>query len=182
MLFYVAGRISGHATVEAGFRSPFNLMDFKSAIAANYGGVDLDYYVYSVDESNTDAVRIKNGDEWVAVWTGDVITGVDFSIEDAKKWIDVSVDKLTFSADNKEVVLVKASILLADKSDVDTSFDTNVDIPIKSSDSSYKIRFKFISGKASRAIKTSMAGTWKFPLSKVPGYRNNNTVSFESIQ
>jgi len=182
MLFYAAGKISDHTTLESGFRSPFNLTDFRSAFAANYGGVYTDYFIYSVDESTADAIRVKNGDDWVAVWTGDDITGVSFATEDAKKWIDVTADRTIFMADGVEAVLLKASVLLANKSGVDTAFDANIDIPVQTSEGSRKLRFRFISGKASRAVTTTVAGNWTFPASKVSGYRNNNSTTFESIQ
>ena len=182
MVLYIAGRISDHTTLESGFRSEFNLTDFRSAFAANYGGVYTDYYIYQDSETSSDSLRIKNGDDWIAVWTGDAITGISFATEDAKKWIDVSIDRTSFMADNSESVLLKASVLLANKSGVDTAFDGNIDIPVHTSEGSRKLRFRFISGKASRAVTTTVAGIWRFPAIKVSGYRNNNSATFESIQ
>ena len=181
MVFYVAGKIATHTTLESGFRSEFNLTDFRSAFANNYGGVYTDYYIYSVDESTADAIRIKNGDDWTAVWTGDAITGVSFATEDAKEWIDVTADRTIFMADGMETILLKASMLLANKSGVDTSFNTTVNIPLNTSEGAKKLQFRFISGKASRSVTTKVSGSWRFPAGKVTGYRTNSTVTFESI-
>jgi len=182
MVLYIAGKIATHTTLESGFRSEFNLTDFRSAFANNYGGVYTDYYIYQDAETSADSIRIKDGDDFVAVWTGNTITGVSFAAEDAKKWVDVSVDRTSFMADNSESVLLKASVLLANKSGVDTAFNENIDIPVHTSEGSRKLRFRFINGKASRAVTTTVAGIWRFPAMKVSGYRNNNSTTFESIQ
>jgi hypothetical protein len=182
MLFYIAGKVSTSATVETGFRSSFDLNPFRQALATNYGGDYTDYYIYSVDETDADAIRIKNGDDFVAVWTGNQITGVSFTVEDSKKCISSTTDRTLFMADNREQLMLSLSILKADKSGVDDAFNEFIDIPIKSPDKIYKMRFRFINGKSSRSIKTDVPGSWIFPSQKINDYRNNNIVNFESIQ
>ena len=54
MVLYIAGKISDKSILESGFRSEFNLTDFKSAFANNYGGVYTDYYIYQDDETSED--------------------------------------------------------------------------------------------------------------------------------
>jgi hypothetical protein len=182
MLFYIVGKISNKSTIESGIRSPFDLTAFRTSVATNYGGVYTDYFVYSIDETTADAVRVKNGDDWTAVWTGNAITGVSFSTEDSKKWLEVSADRVSLMADGKESALIKVSVLTANKSGTDTSFVGTIDIPMSTPEGQKAVQFRFIGGRASRSIKAVKSGVWLIPSQKVSGYRNNNSVTINSIE
>jgi len=59
------------------------------AFANNYANGDLNGISYYTATS-AEEVRIQNGDEYELVWTNDDITGLDFSVEDNKRWLSVS--------------------------------------------------------------------------------------------
>jgi len=160
VVFWIAGRISDKVTVEYGFRDEFSLNPFRSAIANNYGGAYTDYYIYSVDESDADALRVKDGDEFSAAWTDDAITGLDFSEQDARKWIRFYASKSNIIVGGSDEVIVSSKVYESDKSEIDTTFSENVDVMINTPLRSYKMRFTFSQGQASRIIVPDVAGEW----------------------
>ena len=183
---YFVGKVSDNSFVEnSGTYQPSDPPD--SAVLANIkarlGGADEDYSIYHISNTHSDTLRVLNGDTVTLVWTGNSVTGISFAAEDAKEWISVSVDKTSFSADNLDQVLVSVSVLLANKSGIDTSFNESIDLPIQSPSGTSKYRFYLVSGVSSKLIKTTLGGAWKAPSSsvRINGYRVNNTVSFESI-
>jgi len=184
---FIAGRISNHSLVEILGQSS-NMPDewfpkIKSALAANYGGSESDFYIYTITDNSEIAGRILKGDTFTLIWTNDAITSLDFSSEDAKLWLQISADKNSFIADSMETILIIASILKADKSGIDTTFSENVDIPFSTPEGIKKYRFYFVSGVSSKLIKSDMAGKWDVPseLYRIGLLRVDTHISFESI-
>ena len=85
MLYYSIAEKATKKILESGFRSPFNEVDFKAAIAATYGGIPGDYVVYTPDENDSRAKRIKSGDEHSLTWTG---AGSSAAIGDIDSTVD----------------------------------------------------------------------------------------------
>jgi len=184
MLFYIAAKKADKTIVESGFRSSFNLTDFRAALAANYGGVPADYYVFSTDETDARAQRAKKGDELSPVWAGaamDEISDIEFSKEDAKPILRLAIDKISMMADGIDKVVVTASILLPDKSAIDNTFEGSIDIPCISPLGAIKARFQFLEGEARREISSDIPGPWAFSNGKISGFRVDNSISFDSI-
>ena len=119
---FVAGRKSNHSFIEVLGQSS-SMSDewfpkIKNALAANHGGSESDFSIYTVADNSATAGRISKGDVFTLIWTNDDITSLDFSAEDAKLWIQISADKNSFIADNMETILITVSILKADKSEI----------------------------------------------------------------
>ena len=183
MVLYITGRVSDKTIVESGFRSEFDLNPFRQAFAANYGGVYTDYYIYQDAETSSDSLRIKNGDQWVAVWTGDVITGVSFAAYDALEWIRFYASKSSILADNRDSSTISAKIYTADKLGIDTTYSGTIDIDISCSRTTAKMRFIFTKGQASKIFKTDTYGLWGFPgTSKLIGGFKVDTAYIASVQ
>ena len=167
-MFYVAGRIADKATppiygvVESGTRDPWDLESFSAAIAINKGGVASDYSFFTAADNSTEATRVMAGDLWIPTWTGDSITALDFSAQDARKWLRFYTSKTNVVIDGSDEVLISAKVYTANKSAIDTTFGSNIDIIISSPSRSYKMRFAFSQGQASRSIVPDIAGEWIF--------------------
>jgi hypothetical protein len=185
MLLYVIGRKSDKKVLETGFRSDFDAAAFASAVAANYGGAPADYTVYTVDESDAKAQRVKQGDTFAPAWSGigaaSAVTDLDFTAEDAKKILRYEVDAPAVLVNGGVSVTVTVSVLLADRSGTDVSFEKDLDIPIRTPERAVKMRFSFVKGVASRAVTPTVAGVWIFPAGKLAEFRNENGVSFDTI-
>jgi hypothetical protein len=186
-MFFVAGRIADKAVapsygvVEFGGRNPWDADSMLANIAINKGGDASDYNLFTAADDSTEATRINRGDEWVPTWTGDAITAIDFSIEDAKKWIQVTSDKTSILSDGVEKVMFKIFILKADLSGVDDTFEGTLDIPVSGIDGSSKLRVHFFKGKGSREYSTTLSTKLIFPATKIAEYRIDSTVTIETI-
>lgn len=185
MLFYMISRKIDKTVLESGFRSPFDSAAFVSAVAANYGGVPADYTVYTVDESDAKVQRVKQGDTFKPLWSGvgaaSEVSDLDFTDEDVKKILRYEVDKSSVLVNGGVSAVVTVSVLLADKSGVDVSFEKDLDLPVQTPERTVKMRFTFINGVASRTVPPTVAGAWTFPAGKPSDFRNENAVSFEAV-
>jgi len=184
MLYYSIAEKATKKILESGFRSPFNEADFKAAIVANYGGIPGDYVVYTLDENDSRAKRIKSGDEHSLTWTGagssaDIVD-VDFTVEDSKRFIQFTSDKSAIMADGIDLATISAMVLKPDKSP-DNSFTGKLDIPCMSPVGKIKMRFAFSAGLATRAIQSETPGEWIIPIGKINGMRADNEVKFDSV-
>ena len=77
---------------------------FLQKAVNSHGGAQSDYLAYKTTDSVIHG-RVSNGDEFVGIISGGVVTGLDFTAEDSKGWIRVSsdVDRIAL-ADNGTVV------------------------------------------------------------------------------
>jgi hypothetical protein len=182
---YFVGKISDKSLVEtSGTYLPDDPPDaaILTNIKARLGGVDADYSVYHISNTGSDAQRVLTGDSVALTWTGDSVTGISFASEDAKKWIQSSIDKTFILADGVEEAIINITILTANKSGTDTSFNGNLDINIGTPTGGNKYRFYFYNGVASRSLKTTNAGKFTIPAGRMTDYRIDNTVTLEAIQ
>jgi hypothetical protein len=170
MLFFVAGKIADQTTLEWGIRNNFNLTDFRSAFAKNYGGEYTDYYIYSVDESNAGAVRAMKGDEFVVVWEDGAITGLDFTPEDTYRIMrfeprDENGDvNDTLIANGVDYVDITATVWDPTLTNIDTSFNSDVFVPIINPDKKLaEVKITFTNGVSVKRFKTTEYGTWNIP-------------------
>jgi hypothetical protein len=87
MAFSIIANIHTQTQVEITSQTPTPA--FMEAIAANYGGTAADYTYYTLTEEET--TRLENGDEYLLVWDGEKLTGLDFKPEDNKGWLRAEV-------------------------------------------------------------------------------------------
>lgn len=135
---YIIGRISDHAIVEnVDISSSVNFTAYMEAVSTNHGGSPVDYFAFTLTSDSVDAKRIQAGDEYVVVWDNNVITGIDFSIEDNRKLFMIktvdpdnkSVIKDTILGDNIDSVIIQTRTCSADGT-LDTSVNATVLIPV----------------------------------------------------
>jgi hypothetical protein len=82
--------------------------EFLKAVAINYGGVPEDYIIYSLTAE--EEVRVDNGDEFIPKWEGEKIAALDFSVEDAKGWLSVSLTTQDIKVTLNSVDIAKVKI------------------------------------------------------------------------
>jgi len=86
MPMYIIAKASSKSEVERRNMAGLPSQAFLEALAINYadGNVnDIKYYVATSEEE----VRIIRGDEYSLIWVADELTGIDFVIEETKKWL-----------------------------------------------------------------------------------------------
>lgn len=170
-MLYISGRISDQVIVETtGIAGDVDLNAYKSAIATNYGGVASDYYIYLLDESSTEAMRIRRGDEHVFIWENDEITGVDFSIEDNRKLFTIrtvdpdnkSVVKDTIIGNNTDSIIIQTKTCFPDEVTVDTSVNATALLPVIVPDGRIiYLKATIINGIGNEIVfKTNLEGIW----------------------
>ena len=191
MSWFFAGNKTTQALLEAGGRPGLDfsissvMSSYKSAIATNYGTTSGNVSIYYVADNDAIAIRVMKGDQFAITWAGSPpsseISGVNFTAEDAKGWLQYSASKSSLLANGKETVIVYATLLNSDKSTINTSFGSSLDIPVIINGFSQKLRFRFSSGKASRSMTFASAGTFTIGASKLDGYRTYATLSLDLI-
>lgn len=147
---------------------------FKEAVAINYGGSSSDYDVMEVTDP-ADESRIRNGDEFLLTWTGDLISGVDFSPEETKQQIGFSVSKSQIIANNIDKSIVKVYIYQSDGVTIDTSYSGIINLEIKTPTGGTNRRLRFRKGYASFFIKTNDTGSWVIPSRSDRVYDSDST-------
>lgn len=178
-MLYVAARKDTQVELEKGtnsldFTNSAQRNAFIAALCNNYGIVDSNLSLYYVEESNADAVRIRNGDSYTLIWTDGEITSFDFSIEDARRILrfnvkdENNVDSDTLTANGIDYLTIYAYVFLPDLSAVDTSFSETILIPVRNpAGIQCFIKSTFANGIATKVFKTTEYGIWTIP----NGYR-----------
>lgn len=188
-MWFFAGKKSDQTLLEHGGSSlDFNdasvQASFLSALSINHGVSTNDISFFTVSDSSTEVERISSGDSWALAWSGGApsgeISSIDFSEEDAKKWLQFSADKTAVLSDNKDLLTVSVSVLVANKSGIDTSFSGDLDIPVSTPNGGVKARFTFYTGKGAKLFKFDRAGTFAIGFRQV-SYRVDNSVSVDIL-
>ncbi len=92
----IVARISDQQVVETTSREI--TQGLLEAYATNYADGDVNNIIYYTATSQEED-RVNNGDEYSLVWSGDTITGLDFSVEDSKYWLSVEKSAPGIKAD-----------------------------------------------------------------------------------
>lgn len=134
-----------------------------------HGGVDSDYSILHLDNSGISALRILNGDEYDVVWS-DVspdgeISDVDFTTEDNKKFVKVSIDKNEIDGDGIDEAVLTVEIWQSDQSGIATNINTDVSLPVITPDRKGIVYtpISIINGVGTININTTIYGRWTFP-------------------
>lgn len=148
-------------------------------IIDKYSGTATDYCIFRINDATIASVRIQNGDEFSLVWDNNIITGVDFTLEDSKPWIRFYTDngKSEILADNMDASVLIIEMWYADKSGIDTSFNSSIRFTVATPTGPAVIKCKFTSGICYKQIRTNLFGDWIFPSNqkRVNGYRIYNS-------
>jgi hypothetical protein len=148
-------------------------------IIEKYGGTAADYSIYRINDATIATKRIQNGDEFNLVWDNDIISGVDFTIEDSKPWIKFYTEdgKSEILANNMDTAVLIMEMWKADKSGIDITFNSIIRFTITTPRGPAIIKCQFVNGICKKQIKTEVFGDWIFPgnLRHVNGYRIFNS-------
>jgi hypothetical protein len=107
MPFYLAARNDTKATLESGSNN-LNLADsatlasFRAALCNNYGIVDGILSLYTADPALAGSVGVMDGSSYSVVWSGNTITGIDLTAENAKRIVKISCSKSDFLANGTD--------------------------------------------------------------------------------
>jgi hypothetical protein len=160
---WIIAKVSDHSVIEVSNKIPdFTLGELQTVIPINYGGSSSDYSYYQL--SVNEISRIKDKDEYTLTWVGNNITAISFAVEDAKKWLRLTADKIKAKANGNEKITVTAKVLLYDKSGVDTSYNGTIVATIHKAKKTGYIQFDFINGVCSKDVKTNDDGDWVIPV------------------
>lgn len=182
-MLYIVGRKTDLKIVDVAERLNVNIASLLESVAINKGGVASDYSVLSLGLETVQVQRIRAGDQWEPVWAAGEITGVNFSVFDAR-------DKLKFSSPKSEILgnnteTCKINIKMVNSTDVDITTDlAGVYIPIQSPNGPVKKKVDFIGGAAQFDFKSGSPGKWTFPVpyTKFIGeYKVKNELTIEVL-
>ncbi len=171
-MFFIAARKDTQVELERGGRSLDFTNDairvaFRSALCTNHKISDSNLSFYYVADDDSSVTRVMSGDSYVLTWsavapTGEV-TGLDFSTEDAKRWVKVTASKSEILADNSDTTTITIELWKADKSGIATTVTANADVPVLTPNGPRKVRVSLVNGVATKSFKTAIAGDWVIP-------------------
>ncbi len=154
--------------------------NFMSAIAKNYGGSASDYYITEL--SSTDETKIRSGDEYDITWDSDTISGTTFAKEETKKFIEVTTNKTEIDADGVTKATLTITIIKADDSGTDTTYQDDLTIKVNTPEkSNIKMKLSFSDGVASKIIKSAIPGEFVVPIMKPAGLRIKQAVTVDAV-
>ncbi len=141
-----------------------NSVGWKQAFAQNNSLDVSNVKIYEM--SQAEIMRGREQDEFVAVWSGDNLTGIDFSPEDDKRFISFSSDKTRIEANGNEVATITIRLL---QNDATTPWSVNVSNKYFKISSSLgnviEKKVDFVSGVATInfSVPSLLAGFWQIP-------------------
>lgn len=164
---FITGQISTSSLVNistvypdsSGVDSPL----IKSNTAQISGISESDLSVLEItDQATID--RIQARDSFTLVFTGLDLTSLDFSPEESKLFVKISVDKNSIAADGSDTATISVEIWKADMSGIATGITASRLLDVLSSFyGSVKHAVQINSGVGSIPFSTTIPGTWKFP-------------------
>lgn len=197
---FITGNIATEELVDrtGTYSSPPSENSIVTRVSAETGINATGLFCY-YEADKTIQKRVLANDEFDLVWddvyweTVDVsgvvtasgynhqIVSLDFSTEDSKNYLSFSVSEEDFDADGVDELRISVEIKNPNLSEL-VNYNGRINIPSLTPNGPAKIGFRFVGGKASKAISTTKAGGWKVPASRfVPGYRIANSVEFNSV-
>jgi len=185
MSFYITAKKDTQEILESGFRKPDlvgdYLVKYKEAIAQNYSDSVSNIEIFVLDDSHEDAIRVSKRDQFDIVWSKGSIASLNFSIEDDKKWLRITTNNSVVKANGKSSVIVSIETLNSNKSEIDSTINGGVKIPIVlPSGQSMNSEFRFYNGKASKKFTSLDIGVLQInSKSVIDGYRIEKDVSVE---
>lgn len=183
-MYLIFGRISNQTIVERGTRTDsVDIEKLKEAVAANNALLPSDLYAYTLADSDPVVARIKAGDEWSAVWLGNTISSISFSVYDSKERIRFNTDKTEITANGTDTC--KITVRLVSSADADITPDvTGVYIPVQSPLGIVTKKVDIVAGLVRFDFGTPTPGLWYFPANGVKvinGYRIKNQVTINAL-
>lgn len=161
---------------------PSNQIIFQNIIS-EHGGTEADYSIYRINDATIFAKRIQNGDDFLLVWSdvapNGIISSIDFAPEDSKLWLKFyTLNGISeILANNRDSATLIIEVWLADKSGIDTAFNSIIHLPVTTPSGEAQIICKFSNGVCTKLIKTNTFGNWVFPNNskRISDYRVFNT-------
>ncbi len=183
---YVVGKKADESFVARSgiYYSPIpNNNTILTNIIKKFGGIAAHYNVFKVTDFN-EQDRIMNSDSFLLTWESNIITGIDFTPENSKKFIEFSVDKNVVLRNGTDFIIMQAKILNSDGVTVDTTFNDTLSLPVGVPYGGHvvKIRGKFTDGVMSRQFMPEALGGYFYPDNKVRfgNLRVKNQILIES--
>jgi hypothetical protein len=128
------------------------------SISINYGIPlqDLAYLQYA-DGDNV-AVRLTNGDDYTLAWEGKVLTGIDFSTEDAKNKFTVELSDSNILAGGS--VTITVTLYEPDGVTIKSNVNTPFRLPFNRPQGPASVAMNFASGVATKTVTINEAGIY----------------------
>jgi len=144
--------------------------------------VTADYSIAYFGNESVTAKRILNGDQYTVSWVNNEIDGVDFTSEDTKKLIKVSIDKTEINGDKVDTATLTVELWKADNSGIANTITADVSFPVNCPTRRGVIYtpLSIVNGVGTIAINTDIYGKWIFP-GENKRYKNFRIVNQVSL-
>lgn len=180
-MYLIFGKTTDQTIIERGRRSDdVDIDKLKQAVAANNSCTPAQVAVYQLPDGSNVTARLRAGDEFVLVWTGNEITAVDFTVYDAK-------DRLRFNSDKSEILAngietCKITVRLISASDADVSLNVSgIYVPVQSPLGIVTKKIDIVAGLVRFDFGTTTPGLWHFPANGVKTIGNYRVKNQEVI-
>lgn len=179
---WIIGKKSDESIVEISNKVPdFGITELQTVIPLNHGGVSGDYSYYQLPAADLD--KIVDGWEYTITWAGNEITGVDFSTEENKRWIKVTVNKTEIDDDGVDSLTLRLEVWKADQSGIDTNVTASAKIPILTPNGEKWVKASVVNGVREVSFSTTKSGEWVVPSRvRFNNVRTMDQASFDVIE
>lgn len=143
---------------------PKGIGALRQAAAANYSLPVADVYVFDVSTlSQAIQGRLRDGDEFDLTWAANAVTGVDFTKEDAKFIVDVTISVNPILGDGADFTPVTIRVFQADGT-TPASINGMRNVPIKMPVTGHvRTQVNFTNGVGSFTFRSNVPGIWSVP-------------------
>jgi len=165
---WVIGLKSNNSIVEVTTKdrnNDFTLNELETIIPAKFGGVKSDYTFYKLSNAQTN--KLEDGEEYVIVWTGNLVTDINFNVEGNKRWIKIFTDKTSVKDNGTNKANITIELWDKNLIGVDTSYnDNNFRLPIVFDNRIIFVRFAVVAGVANVKFNPTVAGEYIIPVER----------------
>ena len=146
-----------------------------------------DYSIFRYTDVNIYDKIKKKGFVYELVWSGETITGVDFDIPSAKKYIDMKVDKDIVSSDIDDIVVITLTLYEHDETTIISSFNGDITLKMLRPTENQRgveevdVDFTFVNGVCIYNFSEELIGYWYIPSYQMLSYRIDKEIIIQVV-
>jgi len=141
---------------------------YKSVLSTNYGITVNDVSLITFDDTNIEAIRIRDGAAYSMVWALDELTAVDFSSEDAKNKFTIALSSTNILAG--ESITITVRLFQSDGVTPKTDINAEFRLPFNGPRGNCYVRLQFAAGVATKTVPINNEGIYVLGLKRVGNF------------
>jgi len=172
MLTIIGNKLNQAILEVSGITLDFNdamiVEQYKEVLATNNSLTVADISLLTFQDSDTEALRIRDGADYSMVWTAGELAGVDFSAEDAKNKFSIELSSNNILAG--ETVDITVRLFQSDGVTPKTNVNAEFRLPFNGPRGAASVKMAFVSGVAEKTVTIKNEGIYVLGIKRVENF------------